>query len=93
MIGEFQKQYELDYVAKTVVVLKQVTDRRKSMNEKKTRMTLELTTFGRNERTMEATILKKTTTTRPRIMGRVERLRTYSENGDRSATSTSQQMQ
>ena len=34
MICEFQKQYELDYAAKTAAVLKQVADRRKAMNEK-----------------------------------------------------------
>ncbi len=43
MICEFQKQYDLDYATKTVVVLKQVVDRRKSMNEKNTRMTLDNT--------------------------------------------------
>ena len=34
MICEFQKKYDLDYGTKIVDVLKQVTDRRKPMNEK-----------------------------------------------------------
>ena len=44
MICEFQKQHELDYAAKTAVVLKQVTDRRKSMNEKNVSTALDNTT-------------------------------------------------
>ena len=43
MICEFQKQHELDYAAKTVVVLKQVADRRKAMNEKNARTALDNT--------------------------------------------------
>ena len=43
MICEFQKQHELDYVAKTAAVLKQVADRRKSMNEKNVRTALDNT--------------------------------------------------
>ena len=41
MICEFQKQHQLDYVAKTVDVLKQVDDRRKGMNEKNVRTSLD----------------------------------------------------
>ncbi len=43
MICEFQKKYDLDYGTKTVDVLKQVTDRRKPMNEKNVRMVLDNT--------------------------------------------------
>jgi hypothetical protein len=43
MICEFQKQHELDYTAKTAVVLKQVADRRKTMNEKNVRTVLDNT--------------------------------------------------
>ena len=43
MICEFQKQHELDYVAKTAAVLKQVADRRKGMNEKNARTALDNT--------------------------------------------------
>ena len=43
LICEFQKQHELDYVAKTADVLKQVADRRKDMNEKNVRTTLDTT--------------------------------------------------
>ena len=43
MICEFQKQHELDYAAKTAAVLKQVADRRKSMNEKNARTALDNT--------------------------------------------------
>ncbi len=39
MICEFQKQHALDSAAKTAVVLSQVDDRRKAMNEKNTRTT------------------------------------------------------
>ena len=44
MICEFQKQHALDYAAKTAAVLKQVTDRRKDMNEKNTSTALDNTT-------------------------------------------------
>jgi hypothetical protein len=44
IICEFQKQHELDYVAKTAAVLKQVADRRKTMNEKNNNTTLDNTT-------------------------------------------------
>ena len=43
MICEFQKQHELDYVAKTAAVLKQVADRRKGMTEKNARTALDNT--------------------------------------------------
>jgi hypothetical protein len=43
MICEFQMQHELDYAAKTAAVLKQVADRRKSMNETNARTTLDNT--------------------------------------------------
>ena len=43
LICEFQKQHELDYVAKTAAVLKQVADRRKGMNEKNARTALDNT--------------------------------------------------
>jgi hypothetical protein len=45
MICEFQNQHELDYTVKTATVLKQVTDRRKTMNvsEKNVRTTLDNT--------------------------------------------------
>jgi hypothetical protein len=43
MICEFQKQHDLDYASKTAAVLKQVADRRKAMNEKNTRTTLDNT--------------------------------------------------
>ena len=49
MICEFQKQYDLDYTTKTVVVLKQVTDRRKPMNEKNVRMVLDNTSVDIHE--------------------------------------------
>jgi hypothetical protein len=39
-----KKQHELDYVAKTAAVLKQVADRRKTMNEKNARTALDNTT-------------------------------------------------
>jgi hypothetical protein len=44
MICEVQKQHELDYAAKTAAVLKQVADRKKSMNEKNARTALDNTT-------------------------------------------------
>jgi hypothetical protein len=44
MICEFQKQYTLDYEMKTADVLKQVTDRKKSVNEKNARTELDKTT-------------------------------------------------
>ncbi len=44
MICEFQKQHELDHATKTAPVLKQVVDRRKSMNEKNVRTALDNTT-------------------------------------------------
>ncbi len=43
MICEFQKQHDLDYSSKTAVVLKQVADRRKAINEKNARTTLDNT--------------------------------------------------
>ena len=43
MISEFQKQHELDYAAKTTAVLKQVDDKRKTMNEKNASTTLDKT--------------------------------------------------
>ena len=43
LICEFQKEHELDYVAKTAAVLKQVADRRKGMNEKNARTALDNT--------------------------------------------------
>ncbi len=43
MICEFQKQHELDYTSKTAVGLKEVTDRRKFVNEKNTSTTLDNT--------------------------------------------------
>ena len=92
MICEFQKQHELDYAAKTAAVLKQVTDRRETMHEKDASTALD-NTFRRHATTMDVTMLKKRTTTRTRSMGRVAQLRACSENGDRSAASTSQQKQ
>jgi hypothetical protein len=44
MICEFQKQHELDYATKTADVLSQVADRRKTMNEKNTRIARDNTT-------------------------------------------------
>jgi hypothetical protein len=43
MICEFQKQHELDYATKTAAVLKQVADRRKTMNEKNSSTALDNT--------------------------------------------------
>jgi hypothetical protein len=43
MICEFQKKHELDYTTKTAAVRKQVADRRKAMNEKNVRTTLDNT--------------------------------------------------
>ena len=44
MICEFQNQNELDYSTKNAPVLKLVADRRKTTNEKNTRMELDNTT-------------------------------------------------
>ena len=41
MICEFQNQHKLDCTDKTTVVLKQVADRRKGMNEKNVRTALD----------------------------------------------------
>ena len=43
MICEFQKQHALDYEMKTAAVLKQVADRKKTMNEKNTSTALDNT--------------------------------------------------
>ena len=43
MICQFQKQNELDYASKTADVLKQVTDMRKTMNEKNASTSLDNT--------------------------------------------------
>ena len=43
MICEFQKQHALDYEMKTTTVLKQVTDRKKAMNEKNASTALDKT--------------------------------------------------
>jgi hypothetical protein len=43
MICEFQKQHTLDYEMKTAAVLKQVTDRKKTVNEKNTSTALDKT--------------------------------------------------
>ena len=96
MICQFQNQHTLDYVAKTAFVLKEVTDKRKSVNENNasTALTIELTTFRRHETTMEVTMLKNSRRTRmTRSMGRVTQFRVCIQNGDRSAACTSQQKQ
>jgi hypothetical protein len=55
---------------------------------------IELTTFRRNETTIEVTMMKKTRTMRmTRSMGRVAQLRACSENGNRSAAFTLQHKQ
>jgi hypothetical protein len=43
MICQFQKHHELDYASKTAVVLKQVADMRKAMNEKNASTSLDNT--------------------------------------------------
>ena len=95
MICEFQKQHALDYEMKTAAVLKQVADRKKAMNEKNASTALDKTADDIQEARddTDVTMLKKRTTTRTRSMGRVAQLRACSENGDRSAASTSQQKQ
>ena len=66
IICEFQKQHELDYVAKTAAVLKQVADRRKTMNEKNASRSLDNRADNIQEvrDDMEVTMLKKTRRTR-----------------------------
>ena len=98
MICEFQNQHELDYAAKTAAVLKQVADRRTTMHEKNASTALDNTADDIQEArddngcVQDVTMLKKRTTTRTRSMGRVAQLQACSENGDRSAASTSQQI-
>jgi hypothetical protein len=44
MICEFQKQYAIDYATKTTTTLQEATDKRKIVNEKKSRTALDNTT-------------------------------------------------
>ena len=68
MICEFQKQNTVDYTSKPVSVFKEVTDKRKPVDEKNVSTTLENRDDGikvrRNETTMEVTMMKKTRTTK-----------------------------
>jgi hypothetical protein len=90
MICEFQEQYELSKLR--VYLNMWLTGEKLWIRRIPGRhLTIQRTTFRRHKTTMEVTMLKKTTTTRTRNMGRVTQLRVCSENGDRNATSTSKQ--